>query len=294
MSADLSVHPLALLIPEMSDDQYADLRDDVAANGLLEPIVLHDDLILDGRHRYRACRETGAELRTREFDGDSPAGFVLSANVKRRHLSVSQRAALAVEFLRHLEEEAHQRKVQGAAEGGSKGGRGHAREIASVSKETQAMPNRASREAGALVGVSGPSVARAKRLKEHDPEAFEEVKAGVRTVTSAERELAQRLRATTPAVPPAPTAPTGPPVGRDLARAHAQQRRIEAVVGQCAAFNDGLGDFRFDLAARTANPGEVAGWLDTIKSGERALRDFRQKLTAYHHAITDGGTQHVA
>ena len=46
----------------------------------------------------------------REYEGDTPASFTWSMNGERRHLTASQRAALAVELLPHLEEEARKRK----------------------------------------------------------------------------------------------------------------------------------------------------------------------------------------
>src|ERR1700675_1006975 len=40
--------------------------------GLLEPIILHEGLILDGRNRYRACQIAGVEPRTERFNAKPP------------------------------------------------------------------------------------------------------------------------------------------------------------------------------------------------------------------------------
>lgn len=56
-------HPLSDLFPPMGDKEFAGLVEDIRKNGLLTPIVKLGDLILDGRHRYRACREGGVEPR---------------------------------------------------------------------------------------------------------------------------------------------------------------------------------------------------------------------------------------
>ena len=56
-------HDVASLMPVMEDEEYAALLEDIREHGLLQPIVLHDGKIVDGRHRYRACYELGIEPR---------------------------------------------------------------------------------------------------------------------------------------------------------------------------------------------------------------------------------------
>jgi len=90
-----AIHPIADIFPPMSADEYAALVHDIRERGLLEPVWLYDGLVLDGRHRSRACQELGIEPETREYTGDDPLGFVVSLNLKRRHLSESQRAMVA-------------------------------------------------------------------------------------------------------------------------------------------------------------------------------------------------------
>jgi ParB-like chromosome segregation protein Spo0J len=57
----ISSHPAADLFPFMSDDELAELAVDIRAHGLLEPIVLLDGLVLDGRNRLRACEAAGVD-----------------------------------------------------------------------------------------------------------------------------------------------------------------------------------------------------------------------------------------
>lgn len=86
----------------MGAHELADLARDIEANGLREPIVVHrDGRIVDGRNRYRACRLLEIDdPPTRIFDGDDaelPA-FVVSMNLRRRHLDESQRAMVAAKI----------------------------------------------------------------------------------------------------------------------------------------------------------------------------------------------------
>ena len=50
---------------------------------------------IDGRNRYLACQRLGREIQVKDFVGDDPISFVLSANLHRRHLDESQRAMVA-------------------------------------------------------------------------------------------------------------------------------------------------------------------------------------------------------
>ena len=71
----------------MSRQDYESLRDDIDSNGLIDPIWLHEDRIIDGRHRYKACIESEFS----EYEYNDLVGFVVSMNLRRRHLNTSQR-----------------------------------------------------------------------------------------------------------------------------------------------------------------------------------------------------------
>jgi N6-adenosine-specific RNA methylase IME4/ParB-like chromosome segregation protein Spo0J len=88
-------HPVADLFPLMSEAEVRDLADDIREHGLREPVWLHaDGRIIDGRNRWRACELAGVEAVTRTYDGGDSGlvAFVVSLNLKRRHLNESQRA----------------------------------------------------------------------------------------------------------------------------------------------------------------------------------------------------------
>jgi chromosome segregation ATPase len=78
----------------MNGAEFETLVNDIATNGLNNPIVLHDGFILDGGNRYRACIEADVEPTFTGYDGGNPVLFVLSANLHRRHLTPGQNAAI--------------------------------------------------------------------------------------------------------------------------------------------------------------------------------------------------------
>jgi hypothetical protein len=107
MSADLKFHPLAGIFPLMEGAEFDALVADIKANGLHYPIILYDGKILDGRNRYRACLAAGFEPAVRNGDnwiGD-PASFVISRNIRRRHLTAEQKRDLIARLLKAAPEQ---------------------------------------------------------------------------------------------------------------------------------------------------------------------------------------------
>jgi ParB-like chromosome segregation protein Spo0J len=95
---ELQAHPVADLFPLIEGAEFDALVADIRANGVHEPIYLFDGRILDGRNRYRAAQAAGVDCPLREYLGDDPVAFVVSMNLKRRHLDESQRAVVAAKL----------------------------------------------------------------------------------------------------------------------------------------------------------------------------------------------------
>lgn len=102
MSSNMEFHPLANEFPLMEGDQFEALVESIGRDGLQEPILLFDGMILDGRNRYRACIKAGVDPKYTIFEEDDPSNmqarlrYVETRNLNRRHLSDGQRALIAV------------------------------------------------------------------------------------------------------------------------------------------------------------------------------------------------------
>ncbi len=165
----LTVHPLALLIPQMTEEEYAELKNDIKDNGLLTPITLFEDKILDGRHRYQACQELNIEPAIDYYNGTTPAHYVLSKNIFRRSLNGTQKAGVAAKIQPYYEKENPPGRPK-------KGG-------------TNSTFNSKNRDlAGSVIGVSGRYVDKYKKLVAEKPELQAKLDSGEITITGAEKE----------------------------------------------------------------------------------------------------------
>jgi hypothetical protein len=160
--AELQAHPLANLFPMMVDADFMSLQDDIAAQGLLEPLWLYEGQTLDGRNRYKACKELGISPQVRTYQGNDPLGFVLSMNLIRRHLTESQRA------------------LAGAEAATMRQGRRTDREPSAN------LPEVSQTKASKLFNISERSIRDAKRVKEEaQPEVVQAVRDGHLAVSAA-------------------------------------------------------------------------------------------------------------
>lgn len=148
----MKAHPIADVFPQMPEREFQELKADIQANGLHDPIIIYEGMILDGRHRYRACVELGLTLKTQDYTGSDPVGFVRSHNLHRRHLDASQRSMCAARLLDYYKEEAKARQGTRAD---------------LVEKLPQSNQGKARDQAGKDFGVSGKSVDAAKKVIDH-------------------------------------------------------------------------------------------------------------------------------
>lgn len=161
---EYELHELCKIFPPMPDDQFTALMQDIAANGLRQPIVIYENKILDGRHRYKACLNLGRQPVSVIYDGNDPLGYVISHNLNRRHLDESQRAMIAAK-LANLKD--GQRKSSGASIGAPR------TEVSQI-------------DAAGKMGVGRISVQRAKKvLDKGTPELTEAVESGQIAVSVA-------------------------------------------------------------------------------------------------------------
>lgn len=208
------LHPLCTLFPRLSGAEFDALRDDIAANGLRQPIVLHEGMILDGGNRYRACIEAGVEPTFVDFHGGDPISFVLSVNFHRRHLSAGQQAAVVA-------------AAQDWAKAQTQGGDRKSEQSATVALCLDTAADRAARS-----GASLRTQKMADKVAKADPELAKQVAHGEislpKAVEKVEGKKKQPVREETKQDEPDDN--DGPDLLAELEHAHAEIQRQQQLI----------------------------------------------------------------
>ena len=186
---DLAFHPIANIFPLLGEDDLLRLRQDIATNGLAQPIVLFEGKILDGRNRYTACKLAGVQPITREFTGTraEALAYVWSTNVERRHLTSSQIAVAAV-YREKLDAE-YAAAVEAMRDKAKKrenvGKPSSVQKIVPTEKDTSQLTDHKLAEAA---GTNREYLAKARKLAEASPELADEVLNGKKKLSAAIKE----------------------------------------------------------------------------------------------------------
>lgn len=180
MNEELRFHPAAELFPAMDEQGFEALVEDIRENKLLDPITVHQGCVLDGRHRYRACKELGIEATFEQWDGESgtPEAFVISRNLHRRHLNESQRAMIAGKLAMLSKGDVASQRIKKTEEN---------------TEGEISTPPKTAEEAGKMLNVHRSTVIYAKTvLNEGTAEEIAAVKAGDAAVSTTARRICAR------------------------------------------------------------------------------------------------------
>jgi ParB-like chromosome segregation protein Spo0J len=203
---EFKFHPLADIFPLMEGEEFDALVADIKANGLISPVVVHEDMILDGRNRYRACLEGGIEPTFRPYTGDDPAAYVISANIHRRHLTTEQKRDLIARLVKAQPEKSDRQIAKTA--------KVHHETVGTVRKQLEAR------------GDVAESATRTDTKGRKQPA---KKKAGRPEVADAPDELPSEPKVAEPVGEPATTtvATTGKPLSRKERQERREIRRVE-------------------------------------------------------------------
>lgn len=171
---DYEYSELSTVFPSFHGDQeFLELVESIKTEGLLEPIVIWQGKIVDGRHRHLACKEARVQPEYThlpdDWSLDKVKSRVVALNVLRRHLTTGQRALVA------------------SALANMTVGR-------NWESNSENSPNKVSQtDAASQLNVSDKSIRTAKDVKRDTPDLAEKVNRGEMSLNAADTERRKRL-----------------------------------------------------------------------------------------------------
>jgi tRNA G10 N-methylase Trm11 len=218
------------LIPPLSEVDFKALKESIGSeHGLIVPVIVNKQgIVLDGHHRFRACKELGMVLRYETRDFKNPLvekQFVIEVNLNRRHLNEFQKSelgftleAIDVEMakLRDLENRYDSSKGKAAADK-----RWKEKPMRATSREVARIPDPAPRGSAQSiakkVGVSHATYERSKKIilkgSEDQKNALRKGDVGIRKVYGQLRREERKVEL----IEKAKIAPTFGPTGKGTA-----------------------------------------------------------------------------
>ena len=182
----LKVHPLADLFPMIAGKEFEELCLDIQSSGLLQPIVVLNGVLLDGRNRLRACAKLGVQPKYADYAWykNRESEWIISQNLHRRSITPDQRAALVAKYYdwREAEERARLAKLANIGTPSQQKARKH------VLAEGPAQPAFDTR--AVIATASGTSEKKARQvifIAKNKPELLNDVLSGKRKLVDAER-----------------------------------------------------------------------------------------------------------
>jgi ParB-like chromosome segregation protein Spo0J len=196
---DLRPHGQNRVVPALSRDEFAALKEDIGRRGLLVPLeITAAGVVLDGHARLQALHQLGLEhVEVRVLAPADELEHILRAALHRRQLSASQWAALALKLLPYeeLREQARERQQANLRQ----------------RPERAILPARGERTRDLVAEIAGTAPRTAQdaiTVHEHDPALFERVLQGELKVHVAASKVRRARRDA--AIPPPPPLPQGP------------------------------------------------------------------------------------
>ena len=161
------------LLPPLSEEEYEGLKADILENGCRDPIVIWNETILDGHHRYKICSENNIEFHTveRTFGSITEAKmWIVKNQSSRRNLTPYARVQIALQLKPLMEEMAKHRQSMA---GGDRTSLESKERGALVENSPQALRKTRDKIAQ-IAGVSDNTVSRVEYIEEHADKATKE------------------------------------------------------------------------------------------------------------------------
>lgn len=166
------------LIPPLTQEEYAQLEDNIVADGCRDPLVIWDGTLVDGHNRYRICTEHGLEFATVDmlFESRLHAKVWMRENQRgRRNLTPAWRIELA---LKNKEDLAEIGRVRMSAAGEGYRPSAQKEGLLFNNKPSNEPAHNTQADIAKEAGVSPGYVGKAEVIQKQDPALWEQAKRG--------------------------------------------------------------------------------------------------------------------
>lgn len=169
------------LIPKLSEEEFKQLKENILTEGCREPIIVWNNIIIDGHNRYKICTEnniTFTILEKQFEDREKAKMWIIKNQFGRRNLSIYDRSILALKLEDIYKQKAKQNQgtrtdiLQKSAE--------------SIEENKKIIPIDTREEIARIAGTSHDTIFKVKKIEEKAPkEVKEKVKNGEMSINQA-------------------------------------------------------------------------------------------------------------
>ena len=207
------VHPAAAQFPPLTGADYEQMIESIRIRGQLQPVIINGTELLEGCNRARCVEQLQREghaidLKAVQWSpatpGETPAEYVMSVNLHRRHLTDAQRVQIAAELVPMIEQEQAASQAAGRIQPGdvrnpagrnqhSAGRKADAVSIPPSSRKAQNKKKVSRSTVGkvaAMAKTTAYAAAQAVKIrKQARPEDVEAIKAGIKKPSEVSKTL---------------------------------------------------------------------------------------------------------
>ena len=186
------------LIAPLSAEEYKQLEDSIMTEGCREPIILWQNIIIDGHNRYDICTKHGIPYETvsKDFDSKQEAmAWMIDNQLGRRNISAVDRILLAQKKTALLEQQAREnQKLGGRLKSGiNSGNSSEAFDNIDKSSDEEFTAINIRRETADLAGVSEGTVAKVMKIQKEHPDLLDNVRRGEMSINRAYKSVVPHL-----------------------------------------------------------------------------------------------------
>jgi N6-adenosine-specific RNA methylase IME4 len=169
---------LESLIPPLSNEEFKQLERNILEEGIREPLITWNGILIDGHNRYRIAQEHDMNYETleKEFENiNRVKEWMIHNQFGRRNLSNYQRSVLALQLEDVFREKAKENQ-------------GNRNDIKQISAESKPIETR--QEIAKVANVSHDTIAKVKKIEANaTPEVKARLNTGTMSINEAYKEI---------------------------------------------------------------------------------------------------------